>query len=154
MNELALPSSGLTAEEVNFVFNAEVLGLPSKKAAELAGMPYSRMSAQHIVQARELAKRELRGATQITKEDVVYGMHDAIGRAKILAEPMTEIIGWEKIAKLLGYDQPQKIDINIRASVEAAQQHVRALSDPELIALLGANDVIDADFYEVPKARS
>lgn len=142
----ALPSH-LTNEEAQFVYNVEVLGLPARKAADMAGMPAAKMSAPHILQARELAKRDLRGSVALTKEDVVHGMHEAIGRAKILAEPMTEIIGWEKIAKLLGYDTPQKIDVNIHASLEVLQSHVRGMSDEELAKLLGANSVIDGDFY-------
>ena len=34
--------TGLTSEEVNFVYNVEVLGLPARKAATMAGMPISR----------------------------------------------------------------------------------------------------------------
>ena len=133
------------------MYNAEVLGLPARKAADMAGMPVGKMSAAHILQARELAKRELRGATAITKEDVVYGIRDAVGRAQILAEPMTEIVGWKEIAKLLGHDSPQKIDLNIHASLEVLQKHVHSLSDDALAKLLGANSIIDGDFYAVEK---
>ena len=149
---LPLPPSGLTAEEATFVYNAEVLGLPTRKAATLAGMEPSLVYAQHIVQARELAKKAFRESVNFTKEDVVRGMHDAIGRAKLFAEPMTEIIGWEKIARLLGYDTAQKVDINITASVAVLREHVRALPESALIEALGANTVIDADFYEIQDA--
>ena len=37
--------SGMTTEEVNFVYNAEVLGLPARKAASMAGMPVGRIVA-------------------------------------------------------------------------------------------------------------
>lgn len=143
-------SAHLTNEEAQFIYNIEILGLPAKKAADMAGMSYGKMSAPHIIQARELAKREMRGTMQITKEDVVFGVHDAIGRAKIIAEPATEIRGWEVISKLLGYDAPQKVDINIRESIHVAQQHVKSLPDHELIKMLGAGNVIDCDFYVVP----
>jgi hypothetical protein len=149
MTNLLASSNHLTDDEANFVYNVEALGLPAKKAAELAGMSLKKLNAPHIIQAREQTKRELRGATQITKEDVIWGMREAIDRARLLGEPMTEIIGWEKTAKLLGYDQPQRIDINITASVDALKSQVRRLSDAELVKLVGANGVIDADFYEV-----
>src|ERR1035437_1059868 len=71
--ELTLPVSCLTSEEANFVYNVEILGLPAKKAADLAGMLYSRMSEGHVIQARELTKRESRGAMALTKEEVVFG---------------------------------------------------------------------------------
>jgi hypothetical protein len=147
-----LPISGLASEEANFVYNVEVLGLPVKKAASMAGMPLGRLNAPHIIQAREITKRELRGALAITKEDVVFGMTDAIGRARLLAEPLTEIVGWEKVAKILGLAEPQKIDINISASLEVQQKQVKGMTDQELVQMLGAEGIIDAEFYDVGKA--
>ena len=77
MNDLDLatiPSlSALTAEEAQFVYGAEVLGLPVKAAARMAGLPLGMVSKPHLQQARELLKREVRGAMNITKEDVVFG---------------------------------------------------------------------------------
>lgn len=145
--------SHLTAEEANFVYNVEVLGLPARKAASMAGMKPSRISAPHLVQAREALKRELRDAVAITKEDVVHGYQEAIHMAKQLAEPLTMIVGWEKTAKLLGYDQPQKIDININASVEVQQSLVKSMSDAELVKALGASNVIDGEFYEIGQEK-
>ncbi len=142
---------GLTNEEAEFIYSVEVLGLPVRKAASLAGLPASNICRPHIMQARELTKRELRGALQLTKEDVSWGMQEAIKRAQILGEPMTEIVGWEKLAKLHGFDAPQKIDINITASVAVLQANVRSMSDAELAKALGASSVIDGDFYEVGK---
>src|SRR5690606_38125020 len=83
--ELAgIPSmNGLTAEEAQFVYNCEVLGLPVRKAASMAGMPPTMVAKPHLQQARELLKRELRGAVNITKDDVVFGMREAIARARI-----------------------------------------------------------------------
>lgn len=144
----------LTGEEANFVYNVEVLGLPARKAATMAGMPPSRISAPHLVQAREALKRELRDAVAITKEDVVNGYQDAIRMAQHLADPLTMIVGWEKTAKILGYDQPQKIDININASVEVQQALVKEMSDADLVKMLGAGNVIDAEFYEIVQEKA
>lgn len=145
---IALPA-GLTQEEAEFVYNLEVLGLPVKKAASLAGVSYGLVTKAHITQARELLKRELRGALAISKDDVVFGIREAVDRARLMGEPMTEIVGWEKIAKLLGYDAPQKVDINITASIDVLKAHARSMSDGELAKLAGAGGIIDADFYEV-----
>lgn len=147
MTEL-LPT-GLTQPEVEYVYNVEVLGMPNRVAAQQAGMPLAMTTRPHILQARDLAKKELRGHLSITKEDVVFGIREAIGRAQILAEPMTEIVGWEKIAKLLGYDAPQKVDVNIIASVEVLKGQVRNLSDAELVRLVADRTAIDGDFYRV-----
>lgn len=146
-----IPSlSALSAEEAQFVYGAEVLGLPVKAAARMAGLPLGMVSKPHLQQARELLKREVRGAMNITKEDVVFGYRDAIDRARIINEPATEIAGWREISKLLGYDTPQKIDINITQSIEVLKEHARGLDDAELARIVGARDIIDTDFYELP----
>lgn len=140
---------GLTPEEANFVYNVEVLGLPARKAAQLANMPFTRAIKGHIIQARELVKRELRANMVITREDVVAGYQDAIGLAKLMGDPTAMIIGWKETAKITGLDAPQRIDINLQASIEVQQQSVRALSTTELLKRLGAGDIIDAEFYDV-----
>lgn len=139
----------LTQDEVEFVYNVEVLGLPVRKAATMAGMPIARIMASHIVQARETVKRELRGAMKITKEDVVQGYKEAVDRARVLGEPAVEIMGWKEISKILGYDAPTKVDINISASIDVMQTQVRGMDDASLAKLIGAENVIDADFYEL-----
>lgn len=139
----------LEEDEANFVYNVEILGLPVRKAASLAGMKATKISAPHLVQAREAVKRELRDSMAITKEDVVNGYQEAIHMAKTLADPLTMIVGWEKTAKILGYDQPQKIDININASVEVQQKLIKSMSDAELVKSLGADTIIDAEFIEI-----
>ena len=151
MNDAQLPtvSAGLSPEEANFVYNTEVLGLPVKKAVAMSGMAPDRVSKPHIIQAREQAKRALRGAVGITKEDSIHGIRDAIWRAQLLSEPSTEIRGWEVINKMLGFDAPTRVDVNINETVRVVREQAKGLSDSELAQMLGADDVIDADFYEV-----
>lgn len=141
--------SHLTNEEAQLVYNLEVLGLPLKKACEMAGVGIHVAYQPHISQARTEAKKALRRRVDLTKDDVVEGMLDAIDRAKIISEPATEIRGWEAISKLLGFDSPTRIDINLRESITAVQQQVKALPTSTLVELLGAGSVIDGEFYEV-----
>jgi hypothetical protein len=150
MEKTGVPS-GLTAEEAKFVYNVEILGMPAQLAANQSGMPIRRAVSPHIVQARQILKDELRRTTGITKEDCAYGMREAIDRARLLSEPMTEIVGWEKLAKLMGYDAPQQVNINMQASVEVVRGQLSQIPEAELVKLLpDARDVIDGDFYEVP----
>lgn len=154
MNALSLPHSNLTDDEANFVYNVEILELPTRKAAELAGMPASKIYADHVKQARDIVRAEINAGYNISKADVVRGYRDAVDRARLLGEPMTELVGWEKIAKILGYDTPQKIDINISSTIEVVQSNLRSMSDQDLSKLVGANDVIDAEFYEVTPKKA
>lgn len=141
--------TGLTQEEAEFVHNVEVLGMPVVRAASLAGMPLNRQSSAHIAEARAIMRKQVRGDTRITKDDIIYGMMDAVGRAKLFAEPATEIIGLKEVARLMGFDQPQKIDVNIRTTIEVMRQQARGLSLEELLASVpGSGEVIDVEFYE------
>lgn len=142
--------SGLTQAEAEFVWNLEGLGLPGRRAASLAGVPYGLMCKPQIVQAREALKTAMRGAMALTRDDVLFGIREAIDRARLISEPATEIMGWEKIAKIAGLDAPQKIDINITASVAVLKGHVRAMSDADLAKFVGGTgNIIDVDFYPV-----
>ena len=138
---------GLTQEEAEFVYNTEVLGMPVRAAARAAGTTMGVAVKPHIQQARELVKREVRGNLNVTKEDATFGLKEAIYRAQLIGEPMTEIAGWDRLIKLHGLDAPQQVDINVKASIEVVKQQVRGLSDEELVARLGAGDIIDGEFY-------
>lgn len=143
------PPSLLTAEEANFVYNLEVLGLPVRKAADMAGVRADIANRGYIVEAREQLKRELRGVTAISKEDVIAGFKEGIDMARMIAEPKSMIAGWKEIGELLGYYAPQKIDVNLNTSIEVLQKTIRTIPTEELVKRLGAENVIDADFYEV-----
>lgn len=149
--ELAgIPSmNGLTAEEATFVYNVEVIGLPARAAAKQAGLPLTMISKPHLQQARELLRREVRGGLQVTKESVTFMLFDAIERARILGEPMTEIAGVDRLIKLHGLDAPQKVDISVHTTIEVLNQQVRNLSDADLAKALGGDTIIDGDFYRV-----
>ena len=144
--------SGLTDDEANFVYNVEVLNMPARLAARQAGMPASKILADHIVQARAMVRQQMMVRTAFTREEWVNRTYEAVERAKLLADPMAEIAGMKEIGKALGLYEPQKIDINLKASMEALAQHAKTLPDDELMSRLGASSIIDADFYEVADA--
>lgn len=146
--------TGLTDDEASFVYHVEVLGLPIRAAASQAKMPLHKALAPHVVQARETVRKQYATTLRVTREDVMLGISDAIHRAKILADPLTEITGWKEIAKMQGYYAPQKVDVNLNSSVEALSAQVKRMSDEELLQNLGAGSVVDVEFYEVKDDRA
>lgn len=144
-------TAGLSNAEAQFVYNVEVLGLPTMKAAQLADLPYSASRSDRVLAARAVTKREVAASVQITKDDVLRGIKGAIDRAQIIAEPSTEIRGWEVINKMLGFDAPTQIDVRVQGTIETVQRQVKNLSDDQLVKMLGAGDVIDGAFYVVNK---
>jgi hypothetical protein len=84
----------------------------------------------------------------ISKEDVIAGFKEGIDMARMIAEPKTMVAGWKEIGELLGYYAPQKVDVNLNTSIEVLQKTIRTIPTEELVKRLGAESVIDADFYE------
>lgn len=146
MNELVC--NGLTDNETEFVYNVEVLMLPVRVAASKAGLSMAVAVRPHIMEARRTVRDAMRASLEITRDDVIHGMREAVDRARLLGEPMTEITGWEKIAKLLGFEPAKRVDVNLNASIDATVSHVRRMSDADLVKLAGATDIIDGEFYD------
>lgn len=141
--------AGLTPEEIDFIYNVEILDMPARAAAARAGVSKAKIVAPHIVQSRELVRRAFQQTLVITRADIVQGYQEAIHMAKIQGDALTTMIGWEKTAKILGLEQPTKIDVNLTASMDVLQKNVKGLTDAELMAQLGAGAIIDAEFYPV-----
>lgn len=142
---------GLSEAEQQFVYNIEVLGMTQQRAAEIAGVasPQHVLKRPDVVDAREKLRSVVRQRVEITKDDVIAGIKKAVDQADLLADPMAQIAGWREIAKMLGYDAPREVKITISADASLRKRQIAQLDDGELIELLGADDVIDAEFYEV-----
>lgn len=144
------PSSALSQEEAEFVYNCEILGLPARKAAQLAGLAVGNIGKPHLMQAREILRKEQLGRLKITKESMLEIGMEAIDLARLQADPETMLKGVGQISKMMGFDAPQQVNVNHTASVEVLKDHVRNMSDADIAAMLGDSDqIIDADFYEV-----
>ena len=142
---------GLTEAEQQFVYNLEVLGMTQQRAAELAGVasPHAVLKRTDVVDARERLRAAVRQRSEITKEDVIAGYKKAIEQADLLADPMAQIAGWREIAKALGYDAPREVRVTISSDLNTRKRLITQLDDADLVEMLGAEDVIDADFQVV-----
>lgn len=140
----------LSDTEQMFIYQLEIIGMPVQRAAEVAGVnsPYALLKKPYIIAAREAARLSIRGRTNFTREDVIFGIHEAIDQAKILADPMAQIAGWREIGKLLGYDKTPNVNIHISGNAEQVKKQLQNLSSDELAKLSG-EDVLDGDFYQV-----
>lgn len=157
MNNLALRPTGfedvvpdLTEQETLFLYNVEVVGLPVLRAAEICGIKSAHyvLKKPHMVAARQKFREAIRGDVDFSREDVVFGMKEAVDQAKILGDPMAQIAGWREIAKIKGYDKQPTINFNLTGTIEDFRKQVQNMSTSSLLELVGEN-ILDADFYRV-----
>jgi phage terminase small subunit len=143
----------LTPQEEKFLHHLEVLGVPQTRAAELSGIsnPATVLQRPDVAIRRQQMRDAVRARVQITKDDVISGLKEAIDHAKLTDEPMAQIAGWREIAKMLGYDAPKQVNVTITGDVKQVRKQISTLTDAELLESLGAEDVIDADFYEIKR---
>lgn len=148
--------SALTPQEEKFLHNLEVLGLTQQRAAELAGIsaPQQVLQKPEVANHRAHLQESMRRRTQITKDDVINGLKEAIDHAKLTDEPMAQIAGWREISKMLGYDAPKQVHIHLSGTAKDLRKQISGMTDSELVQSLGADDVIDGDFYEPKRLGS
>ena len=72
---------------------------------------------------------------EITRADVVQGIKDAIERARLQAEPATEIRGWVEIGKILGHYAPETKKLLLSDDQDRVIRKLESLSTAELLAL-------------------
>lgn len=138
----------LTPDEEKLLYYVEVMGMSAKRAGELTHVePATLMQRPEAQLMREQLREANRKKTEITKEDIIEGYKHAIQQADLIAEPMTQIAGWREIARMLGYDKPQEV-IVWHGDQRGIRRQIAQKSDEELVKLLGADDVIDGEFYD------
>ncbi len=146
---------GLTEGEQKLLYNVEVLRLSVKRAGEMAGVPSPQtvLLKPHVVGAREQLRVQLRDRVNITREDVVRGLKDAIDDAKILADPMAQIAGWREIAKILGFDKTPNVSIHLTGGMADMTKQLQSMSLDELMKASGGDQIIDGAFYQVTEVE-
>ena len=133
----------LSPRQEKFVEHYSLCG-NAAEAARLAG--YSARSAK--VQAcrltndnrviAEIAKRRraYQQELQITKDDVVVGLLNAIQLAKEQQNPSAMISGFSQVAKLCGFYEPDVSRIEISDESLCLRHQFAAMSDDELLAVI------------------
>lgn len=153
MTELALryDDYGLEEAEQQLLYNIEVLGLSVKRAGLMAGVdnPQGALQRTTVAAAREKLRSALRERVNITREDVVAGIKNAVDQAVILADPMAQIAGWREIAKILGYDKTPNVNVHIQGTLDQVQRQFRGMSVEDLMREAGQPGIVDAAFYRV-----
>ncbi len=137
-------SGKLSARQEMFVEQYALSG-NAAEAARLAGYSAKtakiracRLTKDNRI-ATEIAKRHhaYQQELQITKEEVVSGILDAIGIAREQQNPAVMISGLTQIARICGFFEPDTRRLELLGDSERLKAKFAAMSDDELLALIG-----------------
>lgn len=143
------PYTQLSLVEKNYV-EARLQGLTVQASGKLAGLQDSsspaRLERSPKVRAamRYLVKEGMQRSEDLSKNDVMRGMMDAVETAAT----STELVGaWREIGKLIGAYEPERRILEIH---DYSQEELKVLPEADLLKLAGKHfeDVIDGEFFE------
>jgi hypothetical protein len=146
----------LSVKEERFVEFVAIHGLSYAAAARQADMGEtgSVIAARPHV-AAAIAEQRANNAQkmELTRDKILQGIMDAIKRAEIIGEPMTEIAGWREAAKISGFYEAPKDKRELTDKQQRFLQMIQELPEEQLLAML-AKDVNIIDGDPVKKADS
>lgn len=146
-------ASVLTESQEKYV-EARATGLTVKDSMVAAGMKPNDGTGNalekhpKVLDALNYERRKNAYMLGITRETVLEGMMEAIGQAKVLSDPMSQIAGWREIAKICGFYAPEVKKIELTGSAKRVVEQMQQLSDAELLEI-AQGDVIEAEYAEV-----
>lgn len=140
-------SARLTPRQQRFVEEYTISG-NAADAARRSG--YSARTARQIA-CENLTKPDIKAAitarrqgyaTQIDvrRDDVIAGLFTGIAEAQKKADAGNLIRGWVEVAKFAGLDKPDTTPKVMRPEHVARRAAFEALSDDELLAIVGGNN--------------
>ena len=132
----------LTARQEKFVEHYALCG-NAAEAARLAGysaktarvMGPETLSKPAVKQALAARQEAFRAELGVTKQDVIAGILSAIQMGREQQNPAVMIQGCIQIAKLLGYFEPELVNVDLGADSGNLKAKFAAMSDDELLAI-------------------
>lgn len=137
-----------------------VMGMNYKEAGEYSGLAHSTVSdLMHKPKVKEYIaqiQRQQAKKLNVSRERVMEGILDAIGDAKMLGEPASQIRGWEQIAKMQGYYAPERHVHELPEGTQDFIEAMQSLDSSEVARIAGQNNLIELttdDYSEADDAR-
>lgn len=148
MPDRELETKECSPTELKFV-EGLALGMKHNQACQFAGIERStgsRMKKKpHVRAMLEELKAEAREQFNISRDDVIKGLSDAIQDAKLLADPTAQISGWREIGKMLGYYAPEEKKLILTAGQQRLRDQLEDMSEEDLLQLADTS-AIDGEF--------
>lgn len=117
----------------------------SKKAGFTVQNAYHLMKQEHIVNAIRTEQNKYERVVNMTRKRVMDGFLEAIEMARLQASPADMIGGWREIAKMCGYYEPKKVQIDVVHQGVVQLKALAQLSDGDLLKMIEEGRVIDGE---------
>jgi transposase len=125
------------------------MGMTQAEAAAYAGVKKTTVKALlqdprvqgYIKDLQEAHAKRL----NVKREQVIEGLLEAIEHAKMMNEPATEMRGWEAIAKMQGYNAPERRIHDLSEDAKRMVDQMRGMDDDEIAKMAGMGDVIELE---------
>jgi phage terminase small subunit len=124
------------AEEYVLDGNATAAAVRAGYSARSAHVTACRMLKDPVVQAA-VAERQALVAEEleITRQEVMRGLLEAVEIARLQAEPAALVKAWSEIARICGYYQPERKQVEVSLSAKRVIDQLETMSDAELLRL-------------------
>jgi hypothetical protein len=130
---MARKASKVLTELQQSAVDAVLTGTPMP--AEVSN-PTLTLRSETVKQEIARARAEISDATTLKRLDVVEGILDGIGVARMMSDGGNVIRGWVEISKILGLAVPEVKTINLNVSSQRLRTRFEALSDQELLEIM------------------
>lgn len=144
----------LTDKQHAFVANKVDMGMSDNRAAKEAG--YSDKAAarnlntlpkiQNAIAERQEAYQEV---VQMSRKRVMDGLLEAVDMAKLKADPLSMVAGWREIAKICGYYEPTKVQVDVSVNGKMLLHQMSSMSQEDLLKLADMGDALEGEFQEI-----
>lgn len=136
------PTSILLSEMQAAYVEATLDGKLPADAARAAGYAHPLANAEAPLRSESVrtaiaaGRNELSSLTQLTRADVIDGIMEAIGLARLNADPATMVKGWTEVGKMLGHYAPEVKKLEVDMATGNFTAKLRALTDAELLNII------------------
>lgn len=132
------------------------MGLTPTQAAKRAKFSDPRKAAKRLMATPELAERikeitvTIRKEFAISRMDVQKGIAEAIEMARLQADPVAMIRGWQEVNKMCGFYAPEERKITLTDGQSGSLRAMQVMPLHELIDL-AEGEIIEAELLDDPE---
>ncbi|MDR2567488.1 MAG: hypothetical protein LBC97_15815 [Bifidobacteriaceae bacterium] len=126
----------------------------SKEAGFSQATGYKLLNVAEVQAKLDAARYDLREVSGLRRVDMAAVALEAIDMARTLSDPQAMLAGVKILNDMLGYKEPDKLEVALTVSENRVQARLQQMSDAELHRIMRGDytplesDVIDAE--EVP----